>query len=97
MREITTATEYQESDAVVLVSARTRPCGEEIIAAQQVPQNAAVKVALASVTKANKAKATVTKPPKKRVKPGVKALKDIISYQPSFGEVSVLFARGMFL
>ena len=80
-REITTATESQESDAVVPGSTRTRPHKDTATTVQQVPQNAAVKAALASVTKANKAKAAVSRPPGKRAKPGVKALKEIRKYQ----------------
>ena len=81
VREITTATESQESDAVVPGSARTRPRREPTTTVQQVPQNAAVKAALASATKVNKAKAAVSKPPGKRAKPGVKALREIRKYQ----------------
>ena len=43
VREITTATESQESDEVVPGSARTRPRREPMTTVQQVPQNAAVK------------------------------------------------------
>ena len=80
-REIMTATESQESDAVVPGSARTRPHREPSTTVQQLPQNAAVKAALASASKANKAKAAVSKPPGKKAKPGVKALKEIRRYQ----------------
>ena len=76
----TMVTESQESDAVVPGgSARVRPRSKSV--AQQVPQNAAVRAALASAGQANAAKKAVMKPPGKRAKSGVKALREIRRYQ----------------
>ena len=80
----TTATaESQESDAVVPgSSARTRPRGPvSASTSQQVPQNPAVRAALSSAMKAAVARKAVNKPPKKKKKPGVKALQEIRKYQ----------------
>ena len=77
-------TQSQESDAVVPGSARTRPKPSSSVKSQQVPQNPAVRAALSSAMKAAVARKAVSQPPKKKKKPGIKALQDIKRYQKGY-------------